>query len=148
MPGHSGVAEVPMVLCRSRLQCRHLDRAPSRHRPGALDHDPPSRRVGYHQVGRHVHSVSWAAKELGVTWHTVMDAHATRSLRWKRCLPRPRSVAGSRRQYLFDPHEGEETFTGARGGNAILLEAQSHSRRLKFRYKKMHTTTITDSTSG
>ncbi len=26
------------------------------------------------QVGRHVHSVSWAAKELGVTWHTVMDA--------------------------------------------------------------------------
>lgn len=26
------------------------------------------------QVGHHVHSVSWAAKELGVTWHTVMDA--------------------------------------------------------------------------
>ena len=26
------------------------------------------------QVGRHVHSVSWAAKELGVGWHTVMDA--------------------------------------------------------------------------
>ncbi len=26
------------------------------------------------QVGRHVHSVAWAAKELGVTWHTVMDA--------------------------------------------------------------------------
>jgi hypothetical protein len=26
------------------------------------------------QVGRHVHSVSWAARELGVAWHTVMDA--------------------------------------------------------------------------
>lgn len=26
------------------------------------------------EVGRHVHSVSWAAKELGVNWHTVMDA--------------------------------------------------------------------------
>lgn len=26
------------------------------------------------QVGGHVHSVSWAAKELGVGWHTVMDA--------------------------------------------------------------------------
>ena len=26
------------------------------------------------EVGRHVHSVAWAAKELGVTWHTVMDA--------------------------------------------------------------------------
>jgi transposase len=26
------------------------------------------------QVGRHVHSVAWAVKELGVTWHTVMDA--------------------------------------------------------------------------
>ncbi len=26
------------------------------------------------QVGHHVHSVAWAAKELGVAWHTVMDA--------------------------------------------------------------------------
>jgi hypothetical protein len=26
------------------------------------------------QVGRYVHSVTWAARELGVTWHTVMDA--------------------------------------------------------------------------
>jgi len=26
------------------------------------------------QVGRNVHSVSWAAAELGVSWHTVMDA--------------------------------------------------------------------------
>jgi transposase len=26
------------------------------------------------QVGRDVHSVAWAAKELGVTWHTAMDA--------------------------------------------------------------------------
>ncbi len=26
------------------------------------------------QVGRHVHSVAWAAKELGVGWHTLMDA--------------------------------------------------------------------------
>ncbi|MBW3611559.1 MAG: transposase, partial [Actinobacteria bacterium] len=26
------------------------------------------------EVGRHVHSVAWAAQELGVAWHTVMDA--------------------------------------------------------------------------
>ncbi len=26
------------------------------------------------QVGHHVHSVAWAAKELGVAWHNVMDA--------------------------------------------------------------------------
>jgi len=26
------------------------------------------------QVGRHVHSVAWASQELGVAWHTVMDA--------------------------------------------------------------------------
>ena len=26
------------------------------------------------QGGRYVHSVTWAARELGVTWHTVMDA--------------------------------------------------------------------------
>ncbi len=26
------------------------------------------------QVGHHVHSVAWAAEELGVAWHTVMDA--------------------------------------------------------------------------
>ncbi len=28
------------------------------------------------QVGRHVHTVSWAAAELGVSWHTVMTAIA------------------------------------------------------------------------
>lgn len=26
------------------------------------------------QVGRHVHAVAWAADQLGVNWHTVMDA--------------------------------------------------------------------------
>jgi transposase len=74
---------VTLVWCKRRWACADPD-CPA----GSWTEDRPdiapartamTRRAGMwatEQVGRHVHSVAWAAAELGVAWHTVMDAVA------------------------------------------------------------------------
>jgi transposase len=72
---------VTLVWLKRRWRCGDPDRGASTWTEDRPDIAPAratmTQRAGVWattQVGRHVHSVSWAAKELGVTWHTVMDA--------------------------------------------------------------------------
>jgi transposase len=69
--GDAAVAQAPLVVPGVP---RVLDRTQRPDRRPALQPDPAGRAVATEQVGRLARPVSQVAAELGVSWHTVMDA--------------------------------------------------------------------------